>query len=393
MTDSRTNESEVTVVATSGPPGASTTPDGGESGRTTGGRARSGIRRIPRRALAIGGSAVVVAAIIGAALGVGGGSGGSPVSGGGQPATVAVKRSTLTQTQNVGGLLSYGEPVALVAPATLGVVTWVAAPGTVVKQGERAYKIDNKPVVLIHGTVTPFRTLHEGDTGADVKQLESALSHLGLGQITVDGSFDATTAQAVRAWQAKLGNPPTGTVAPAQLVVAPSDIRIASQQLPVGCHLSEHSNQTVLTYSGTPRVATIPVETAQQQFVKKGQTATVILPDGTHVAGTVSTVGKVAQKIKDKQIINVIISIKDQHALGTLDAAPVSLQVGTGTRTNVLVVPVGAMLALPGGGYGLQVIKDGKTSFAAVKTGMFADGMVEVSGVGIGEGTIVGMAK
>ncbi|MGF7237898.1 MAG: peptidoglycan-binding protein [Frankia sp.] len=353
------------------------------------------MRRTSRRLSLAGGLVVLVGTVVAATLGLGGGRSGSSTSGSGEapPATVAVKKGTLTQAQNVGGILSYGEPVALVAPVTSGVVTWVAAPGTVVRAGEPVYRVDDEPVVLIHGSITPYRTLHEGDAGADVNELKAALAQLGFGAQAANDTFDAATTQAVKAWQAELHVGRTGTVAPDQITVAVGDIRIASQQLPVGSHLGTSSNQTVLTYSGTTRVATIPLDVDQQQFVKQGNAATITLPDGTHLAGTVGSVGKVAQTIKDKQIINVIVGIADQKALGSLDAAPVSLRVVTGTRTNVLVVPVEALLALPGGGYGLEVVGTGTTSYVPVKAGMFAGGLVEVGGAGIGVGTIVGVAK
>jgi multidrug efflux system membrane fusion protein len=58
----------------------------------------------------------------------------------------------------------------------------------------------------------------------------------------------------------------------------------------------------------------------------------------------------------------------------------------------VLAVPVGALLALAEGGYGLEVVRGGTSAVVAVDTGMFADGKVEVSGGGIAEGTVVGVA-
>jgi hypothetical protein len=55
-------------------------------------------------------------------------------------------------------------------------------------------------------------------------------------------------------------------------------------------------------------------------------------------------------------------------------------------RHGVLVVPATALLALREGGYGVQ-LPDG--SVVAVTTGMFAGGMVEISGDAVHEGTRV----
>jgi hypothetical protein len=49
----------------------------------------------------------------------------------------------------------------------------------------------------------------------------------------------------------------------------------------------------------------------------------------------------------------------------------------------VLAVPVGALVALSEGGYAVQLTGN---RLVAVETGMFAKGMVEVTGDGIAEG-------
>ena len=53
---------------------------------------------------------------------------------------------------------------------------------------------------------------------------------------------------------------------------------------------------------------------------------------------------------------------------------------------HVLAVPVGALLALRDGGYGVQISGGALT---AVKVGLFADGMVQISGTGLAAGTRV----
>jgi hypothetical protein len=63
-------------------------------------------------------------------------------------------------------------------------------------------------------------------------------------------------------------------------------------------------------------------------------------------------------------------------------------------RKGVLVVPVGALVALAEGGFGLQVIEAGGANrYLAVTTGLFANGKVEVEGAGLAEGMAVGMAQ
>jgi hypothetical protein len=350
-------------------------------------------------------AAAVIAAIVLTSLGFGGGKtvfasigwgdgeSGTATSTGLLPATVEVTKDSLQQTQQVGGILSRGEPVPLIAQGSSGVVTWIAEPGSVVELGDPVYKVDGKPVVLIHGTIPPYRTLQVGVVGPDVKQLESSLKEMGFTGFTVDEIFDSATANTVWAWQSKVGLEPTGYVTVDQIAVADGDIRIALQGLAVGSHLAGGANQTVVSYTGRKKYVTVPLDVSLQHLVAEGNAAIVTLPDGTKVSGKVSFVDAVAQTIEDKQIIEVHVDVKDQKALGALEAAPVTVELVTGTRKNVLTVPINALVALSGGGYGLEVVQNGQTSYVAVKTGMFAGGMVEVSGTGIAEGTTVGVAK
>jgi membrane fusion protein, multidrug efflux system len=86
----------------------------------------------------------------------------------------------------------------------------------------------------------------------------------------------------------------------------------------------------------------------------------------------------------------VTVTIADQAALGALEAAPVDVGFISATRADVLTVPVAALLALAEGGYGVEIV-EGNT--VTVKTGMFADGRVEVSGDAISEGMLVGVPR
>lgn len=307
------------------------------------------------------------------------------------PATAEVKQGTLTQTQSVSGSLSYG-PVTTVPAKADGTLTWLPAPGQVLKPGEPLFKIDNDQVQLFKGKLPPYRTLSEGDSGPDVKQLEQNLKAQGYDDIVIDNYFGSTTTEAVYDWQDDHGLPENGEVSPGQLVVVPGAIRVADVLAPVGSGVSPGSE--VISYTGTDRVVQIDLDVDKQQFVKIGNPATVVLPDGTEVAGKVGSIGSVASTDSDgNTTIPVTVTIKDQAALGTLEAAPVTIQLITGKSTDVLIVPVTALVALAGGGYGVQVITGGQVAYVAVETGMFAGGMVEISGDGIAAGSVVGVAK
>ena len=55
------------------------------------------------------------------------------------------------------------------------------------------------------------------------------------------------------------------------------------------------------------------------------------------------------------------MTLTDPQAAGTLDQAPVTVNITTASARNVLVVPVGALLAQASGGYDVEVVGPGNT--------------------------------
>jgi peptidoglycan hydrolase-like protein with peptidoglycan-binding domain len=350
-------------------------------------------RRRRGKIVGFGGAALVVAAGAAAAVGVGGADAQEPVRSSAPPATATVTRTTLTRTETVNGTLGYGDATAVKARGSGGTITWLPAKGSRVSRGKTLYEVDEDPVVLLYGSAPLYRTLSSGAEGADVSLLEKNLSALGYDGFTVDDEYTSATASAVSEWQEDLGVPETGTVSVGQVVVAAGEVRVAEHQLTPG----DAANGPVLTYTGTTRVVTVDLEVDKQELVKKGVAATVELPAGTRVAGTVSSVGTVATTSgsNNDQVttIDVIVTVKDQKALGTLDEAPVDVILQSEQRKDVLAVPVNALVALAEGGYGVQVVEGDASRYVAVETGMFAGGKVEISGAGIADGAVVGVPK
>ncbi len=324
------------------------------------------------------------------------------------PATAEVTRMTLVETKTVSGTLGYGGTVPVGAVGA-GTLTWMAPVGSTVQRGGPLFKIDERPVVALYGAVPLYRPLRVGVVGVDVKQLEENLSGLGYTGFTVDTNFTAGTAAAVRAWQTRLGLPVTGTVEPGQVVFTPGPVRVAAQIARVGAPAGrgEGGGVTVLSYTGTTRLVTVDLKVADQALAANDGKVTVTIPGGKRVDGTITKVGTVA-KAQDQGTeapsgqsappaadarIAVTVDIADQQALGTLEAAPVDVDFVSQKREGVLTVPVAALLALPEGGYGLEIVEGSATRIVAVKPGLFAAGRVEINGDGIEEGMKVGVPK
>lgn len=345
-----------------------------------------------RAFVGLGAAVLVVGAGAAAAFGFGGAEAQTPARSSLPPATATVTRTTLTQTETVAGTLGYGDP-ATVAARGGGTVTWLPAEGAAVSRGKTLYEVDDVPVVLLYGSKPLYRPLSPGVEGEDVKQFEQNLSALGYDGFTVDDEYTSATATAVEEWQEHLGLDETGAVAVGQAVVTAGEIRVAEQKVSVG----DQANGPVLTYTGTTRIVTVDLEVDKQQLVKKGIAATVELPGGTRVQGTVASVGTVATTAtvnnQETTTVDVTVTVADQKAFGTLDQAPVDVILQADQRKDVLAVPINALVALAEGGYGLQVVDGSTTRYVAVETGMFAGGKVEVSGDGVTDGLVVGVPK
>jgi peptidoglycan hydrolase-like protein with peptidoglycan-binding domain len=342
-----------------------------------------------RITLVVGAAGAVAAAVAGAAVGLGGGAAGTTRGTGPVLATAPVTRATLTQTQQVNGTLDYGAPVTVNGRGS-GVITWLPAPGAVIGRGQPVYRADNQPVPLFYGRLPLYRPLQAGDVGADVREVERNLAALGYTGVTVDRYYTAATAAAVWQWQHDLGLTPTGVLNPADVVLAPGRLRVAS----LTAHLGDPATGPALTYTSTTRGVRIALDVALRGLARPGATATVTLPDGTTVHGTVATVGSVAtagQSAGDPATIAVTVTLADQAPLGRLDLAPVVVKLVSARVNNVLTVPVAAIVALAGGGYGVQVVTGSTSRYVRVQLGMFAGGRVQVTGAGIAAGTRVGV--
>jgi peptidoglycan hydrolase-like protein with peptidoglycan-binding domain len=349
--------------------------------------------KIGRVVVAVVAAAAVVGAASAAALGFGGSDEGTSNGGAKPPATATVTRTTLYDRKEVDGTLGHGSETA-VAGRINGTVTWLPETGTLVQRGQTLYRVDNTPVVLMHGTMPAYRELRSGVEGADVKQFESELRALGYTGFTVDDEFTSSTAAAVREWQEDLGLEETGTVELGRVVFASGVVRVAGVEGTVG----GSAQGNLLNISGTTRVVTVTLEVADQRLAVKGAQVTVELPGGKTATGTISAVATVITPAQGETEastdveVTVTLAEADQKSIEGFDRATVDVTFTVSERKNVLAVPVAALLALAEGGYGVEVVEaDGTTRIMRVETGLFSGGRVEITGEGLAEGMTVGV--
>jgi peptidoglycan hydrolase-like protein with peptidoglycan-binding domain len=372
-----------------------------------------------RRAALIASAVVVVAVVaVAGALGLGGGEeqgpGATPRSG----SVVAVARTTLTERTQVDGQLGYGTELPLPVKAN-GTVTRLLQQGATVGRGEELLRVDDRPVILLYGTLPMYRSLGpgaeegaQGDAqddarardvqgngepapremrGMDVLQFETNLAALGYTGFTVDETFTAGTADAVKRWQRSLGLEETGTVGVGDVIYSAGRVRIGRAGVRPGAAVGENA----LTYTDTARKVVVDASAADAAWAVRGAAVTVRLPTGTSVPGTVAAIGRHTSPAEgdgggeagagagQPATIPVTVAIEDQKAVGRLESGPVTVEYVGREVKDVLAVPVSALVALAEGGHGLET-EDGR--FVAVRTGLFADGKVEVSGPAVREG-------
>jgi peptidoglycan hydrolase-like protein with peptidoglycan-binding domain len=355
--------------------------------------------------------AVVAATGVGAWLWVSNASTEPAPATGGPVATAQVTRATLTATETWDGTLGRGSPFTVAAQgagsssesgsasSSPSTVTRMVEQGATVGRGDELYRVNEQPVTLLLGAIPMYRDLAPGDSGPDVRQLEANLAKLGYQGFTADNQYTSSTATSVRDWQDDIGAEVTGVVSRASVVFMPERGLVDSVHVDVGDPVSPGT--PVLDIAGTEQVVSLAVDVADRDLVEVDTELTVTLPDGTKIAGEVASLNVVAAEpslaegtaaAPTETVAEVEVTL-GKAAPKEFIGAPVDVMVGVDKRANVLTVPVNALLALVEGGYGLEVVDDdGSTEIVAVETGLFADGRVEVSGAGIAEGTIVGVA-
>jgi Putative peptidoglycan binding domain len=314
--------------------------------------------------------------------------------------------------------------------ATNAGTTYTALPnvGDVIKEDQPVYSLSSEPVPLLYGPVATYQAFYVGmSDGADVGELTADLIALGYGAgLAQSNHYSSATAAAVQRWQSALGLPATGEILLGAVVFEPGPIRVTAVTASVGSAVGGggggggagggNGGGTVLTATSTTPIVTVDLDVSQEYLVKPGDAVTVVLPDGTSsVGGHIETVGSVAtcpsggtgsgtgaqtgsssaststcssggSGTNSGPTVPVTITLDSTPPGSTLDEAPVNVDITTQTAANVLAVPVNALLALQGGGYGVQVVTGNTSHLVGVTTGIYANNMVQVGGSGLSAG-------
>ena len=340
-----------------------------------------------RKGWALSGAAVVVAVAA---------AGGVVVLSGGQQATAApqvasastatVQKGKLSAAVSQDGTLTYrarpdGSSFLAINHAR-GTYTELPEVGDKVDCGRVLYQVDDRPVLLLCGTVPAYRALHVGDAGQDVRQLNRNLHVRGAGD-----AFTTRTEAALKALQRRRGVHVNGSLALGEAVFLPEAVRIAKVTAQLGGP-ARPGAQALNATSDTLHVQ-VNLDPSDQGQVKRRDRAQITLPGNTTVTGKVDGFGRVAETPAAQgssaadATIPTYISLDDPSKARGLGKAPVGVDITTAGVDSALSVPVTALVGKSGGGFAVEVVRDGeRRDLVAVRVGLFdtAGGRVQVEG-------------
>lgn len=322
-----------------------------------------------------------------------------------------VQRRTLSARVSEAGTLTYrarsdGSPYSVINRAR-GTYTKLPAVGRVIRQGHVLYRVDDRPVLLLHGSTPAYRTLSAGMSGPDVAELNADLVALGYGTRAQlgpkSGSFGPATTAGVIKLQAALGMTQNGTLALGQVVFEPSAVRVTSVPAQLGG--GAQVGVTVMQGTSTVRQVQVALSASEQTTVAVGDKVSITLPNNRTTPGVVTSVGAVAicppssgasgpssssaapgtdscSSASSAPTVTVSITPSRLTATAKWDQAPVQVGITTASVHNALVVPVTALLARSGGGYAVEVVGTAaRNHLVPVSLGLFddAEGLVQVT--------------
>jgi hypothetical protein len=325
--------------------------------------------------------------------------------------TAPVVRTDLATTTLTEGTLGYA-PTDPVVNRVAGTYTALPAPGQTINPGDALYRVDNLPVVLMAGTTPAWRSFAPGMAdGPDVGELQHNLVVLGdaVGLFTAASNhFSVLTTDAVKRWQSAHGYPPDGQIPLGQVVFLPGPVLVGAGNVDRG--QSASPGDIPFRATTTTRVVTVPLNPSLPS-VGVGDAVTIVLPSGTDTTGRVTGTGPAPSSSNtgqstsggqgssgsaDQSQAATVLVVTPDHPTTTGTGAGVAVQVSltTASVTGVLAVPVAALLALAGGGYGIEVVGPARTHhLVAVRTGMFTGSQVQINALGIEAGTKVVVAQ
>jgi peptidoglycan hydrolase-like protein with peptidoglycan-binding domain len=267
--------------------------------------------------------------------------------------------------QETDGVVDFGEIVFLPGPSQ--VIENLAMPGDPTGSGVMSLTTGNAA------------------SGIDILQLEEAMIDLGFdvsGTLEADGTYTLETYQAVFDFQAATGLETDGILDLGEIIFLPSAVRITGQLTTKGSNVGPDT--PILGISLSEKVVYMALPADNQGALAVGDAVTVEMPDNTLVPATVVFVSQTAtagQNQWDPAWFEVRIALDDSSVAAGLDEAPVDVIIVSASVSDVMAIPVSALVALLEGGYAVEVnIGNGQVQLIAVEVGFFSsNNLIEIT--------------
>jgi hypothetical protein len=307
-----------------------------------------------------------------------------------------VTEGALASQVNTTGTLGYrgqsdGSAYSVINQAS-GVLSALPRPGEVITRGQVLYRVSNQPVILLYGRTPMYRSLYEGDSGPDVRELNRnlvALRYATAAELDPSSDYFSTeTAYALERLQVKLGIDETGSLTEGQVVFLSGPLRITSVAATLGT--AAPPNAPIAQATTTARQVVVELDASQQTEVRVGDKAQITLPDNHVTPGIVTGVGTTATSSGGSSgstagssgaTLPVYIALRRPQDAGNLNQAPVQVQITAAGVKQAMIVPVDSLLAQSAGGYAVETVDErGVHHIVPVTVGLFddADGLVQV---------------
>ena len=329
-------------------------------------------------------------------------------------ATATVVRTDLTTKHLATCTVGFGDTANLVTTAS-GTVTELPGTGQVIRPGETLFRIDDEPVTLLNGELPAWRDFTSGmSAGRDISQLKVALAELGFADAAKLGDSDTWTwrlAEAIRDFNEARGLTRSSDLPAASIVFLPTDIRVASTVKNLGETLP--AGGQVIQYTRVDSSLDCALDTSAQGYAVPGSQVTIEFAGLTPTTGTI---GDVTEKSgsgpgeSDWLEVTIIpssasiFSNDDGENFPDSGGNPPTQEIAAGqtarvtftdtVASDVLAIPVTALVAFVTGGFGVQVpLPDGGFEYHDVEVGQFADTMVAITSANLTAGAVVVVPK
>ena len=294
------------------------------------------------------------------------------------PTLVEVVQRDLARTEELDGTVAYGDATPLVLAAE-GTLTALPDVGDVIEPGDVIAEVDGQPVVAFDGPTPLWRTLGPGvDDGTDVLHVEYVLAAMGYAEehdMTVDEEWTSATTEAVEDFQEDHGQDDDGQIDVGEIVFIDGPVRVDA----VAGALGQSAGEAGIEVTSPERSVHVDLPVDDAELLAAGDAVEVELATGEVLPATVATVGAAETAEDGSSTLPVTLTVDGGDGLA--DRSPVTVLVEIEAASGVLAVPVEALLALAEGGYAVErAAPDGTTDLVGVELGVFADGMVEVTG-------------